>query len=118
MFICRECGEVFEEPKYWEEGYPYGEGYAYQTLCCCPHCEDMAIEEAVVCKDCGEYFAPDDLYGGMCDECRQWIRKEIAKVIADRFPKSYFDNMPDDTFDNIWEDVEDAYKEKEGKSNE
>jgi hypothetical protein len=114
MYICLDCGEIFEEPETWEESYPYGEGYAYQTFSCCPHCEG-SYEEAEVCKDCGEYFAPDDLYDGMCNECREWIRKEVATLIAKHFPKSYFDNFPDDTFDNIWEDIENAYNTKEDK---
>lgn len=67
MYICNECGEVFEEPKIYEEHHPYGMGYAVEKIAVCPHCKDTDIDEAKVCQRCGEYVA--ELYDSMCDAC-------------------------------------------------
>lgn len=49
MFICNECGELFEEPKHIEEHHPYGDSFATEEWAVCPHCEqnDFNIYEEV-----------------------------------------------------------------------
>ena len=39
MFMCEDCGAVFDEPKYWKEyrGECHGTP-AYETVCGCPVC--------------------------------------------------------------------------------
>ena len=68
MFICKNCGEVFDEPKIYEEHHPYGMGYAIEEFAVCPYCNDTSITEAKQCENCGEWFdeIEDD---GLCDEC-------------------------------------------------
>ena len=72
MFICNECGEVFEEAKVIEERHPYGEGYATEEWFVCPHCGDSHIEEAKKCSRCDEYVADSEttLGEGLQPLCR------------------------------------------------
>ena len=66
MYICNECGEVFDEPKIIEEHHPYGMGYAVEEFAVCPYC-DGGFQEAEQCERCGEYVA--ELEDGLCDIC-------------------------------------------------
>ena len=67
MYICNDCGAVFEEPKIIEEHHPYGMGYATEYWAVCSCCGDTDIQEAEECCRCGEYVA--ELHEGMCDIC-------------------------------------------------
>lgn len=58
MFICIECGNLFEEPREWEEthGLDYG---PYEKFSGCPNCHGGYVE-AHLCNCCEEYI--DDVY--------------------------------------------------------
>ena len=67
MFICNECGELFEEPYIHKERHPYGMGCAIEEIVVCPYCKDTGIAEAKQCSMCGEWVA--ELDDGLCDVC-------------------------------------------------
>ena len=69
MFICKVCGEVFEQAKTISDYHPYGNGTAEEKWYVCPRCEDTRITEAYLCKNCDEYFAK--LIDGLCEDCRE-----------------------------------------------
>ena len=68
MLICEECNTTFDNPKIINEYHPYGMGYAAERWAVCPHCESTSIAEALLCKNCENYFTElveDDL----CEGC-------------------------------------------------
>lgn len=69
MYICKECTEVFDEPKPIESdcGYETSVGYAQvnEEFSCCPHCGSEDIEIAKKCDICGEYTFEN----AVCDNC-------------------------------------------------
>ena len=67
MFICENCGYVFEDHKVIKERHPYGMSYATEEWYVCPHCNDSNTVEAQECERCGEYVAK--LEDGLCDVC-------------------------------------------------
>ena len=67
MYICSNCGEVFDEPKTIEEHHPYGMTYATEYWSVCPHCHDSDYSEAEQCEMCGEFVA--ETRDGLCDCC-------------------------------------------------
>ena len=67
MYICEDCGEVFEDAKTIEEHHPYGMTYATELWAVCPHCESTNFDEAKQCERCGELVA--ELHDGLCDIC-------------------------------------------------
>lgn len=71
MFICNECGELFEEPKYVFETHPYGDGYATEEWAVCPYCGENDFNVAEICVECGNYVA--DLTDGKCDKCYEEV---------------------------------------------
>ena len=67
MFICENCGHLFEDHKVIREHHPYGMGYASEDFYVCPNCGDDNTVTAKECSRCGEYFA--ELQDGFCDMC-------------------------------------------------
>lgn len=68
MFICDDCGNVFDTPDVIIEKHPYGEGYADERLGVCPCCKSTEIGEAEKCSHCGEWVAETNS-DGLCDIC-------------------------------------------------
>ena len=73
MYICYNCGAVFETPAVYEEHHPYGRGYATEEWAICPCCDSTDFEEAKRCSHCGNFFAELEYVqgheGGLCEEC-------------------------------------------------
>ena len=67
MYICNECGLVFENYETYEEHHPYGMTSATETWAVCPHCGEAGFEEAKECSRCGNFVA--ELTDGLCDCC-------------------------------------------------
>ena len=67
MYICNNCGTVFETPDTHEEQHPYGMTSATEHWYVCPYCADTDFSEAKKCERCGEYVA--ELEDGLCDVC-------------------------------------------------
>ena len=78
MKICWNCKHTFEPEEIRWATEPHGE-----RIACCPNCGDIDIEEAHYCKICGKPFCEDDLYYGICDECRnEKIRYDTFREFA------------------------------------
>ena len=70
MFICLECGTLFEDPVEWEErhGLDYG---PYEHWTGCPFCHG-GYTEAHRCDECDEWIVDDYIKVGdkrYCSEC-------------------------------------------------
>ena len=76
MYVCLECGEIFDEPDTWSEYHPYGEGYAEELWSGCPSCNGAYVE-AFKCDCCDEwinddYFEVEDKK--YCKDCCQLVK--------------------------------------------
>ena len=58
LFVCIECGNVFEDPKYWRETHSL-DTPPYEEWSGCPKCHG-AYTEAHKCDCCDEWI--DDTY--------------------------------------------------------
>lgn len=67
MYICKECGNVFDTPIDVPTGVSYGNTYEYWLGC--PQCKESHFEEAHRCVWCDEWHTDEELYGGYCKEC-------------------------------------------------
>ena len=75
MFVCIECGNVFQEPMCWEEKY---------GLDCGPY------EKWSGCPNCGSSYTK----AYRCDYCGEWITGDYIKVENDnRYCKNCFRHM-------------------------
>jgi hypothetical protein len=54
MFLCRECKNLFEEPKRYVETHGL-ETPPYEQLSCCPFCGGEYVK-TMPCDYCGEYI--------------------------------------------------------------
>ena len=109
MYICLECGHVFDEPTTWSESRPYGEGYAYEGFSGCPCCQG-GYEEAFECEFCGEYFSKDDLDNGCCEKCKEDVKQRIAKAIFNEFTYNEYEALPEDYLEDVYEAVYEIFK--------
>lgn len=63
MFKCRDCKNIFREPR------EIIGGYVGERLAECPYCGRTDFDEAKRCDECGEWFLLEELNGGYCNEC-------------------------------------------------
>ena len=80
MYICNDCGEIFDEPATEYEYHPYGMGYAREEWAVCPCCSSTCFEEARVCENCGEVITDDYEFGEndeyLCPDCYEELYGE------------------------------------------
>jgi predicted RNA-binding Zn-ribbon protein involved in translation (DUF1610 family) len=57
MYICLDCDEVFEKPRY----------SVHHTFC--PFCGNADIWAAVQCRECGDYDIEPNIVDGLCTGC-------------------------------------------------
>lgn len=67
MYICLDCGNVFDEPKILKESHGFHDGY-YESLYYCPECLGD-YEEACICDKCGEIIPESESENGLCPLC-------------------------------------------------
>ena len=81
MFLCLECGKLFEEPEKYEDSH--GLDYPpYETWYGCPSCAGGYVE-TFQCDVCGDYItgkyiktADDDI---ICEEC--YVVKDVEDLM-------------------------------------
>ena len=80
MYICKDCGEVFETTSYYVNNEYYG---AEERLACCPFCRGSVVK-AEQCQKCGEWHT--DTTSGLCEKCELEIQQktnEFYKTLTD-----------------------------------
>ena len=80
MFICNRCGETIDEigteiEMHGAEGTSNFGAIEFDKPC---HCGGYFVE-AKRCHICGEYFDPDNMYDGICEDC---LKKETTEENA------------------------------------
>lgn len=69
MYICCDCGYVFEEPKRILDDSPE---YGWMVEALCPKCEGGDFHEADRCPDCGRWWKLQE--DNLCEVCREELR--------------------------------------------
>ena len=90
-YICRDCGETFDEPKHYTERHGLETG-PYEELTCCPFCGG-SYEKAVACECCGRLIPeseaciaenPDGVGDlSVCSDCADELAVRAAEAEAD-----------------------------------
>ena len=82
MYICKSCGEHFDDPDVKKEYTGVSsEGYhEYFEVGHCPYCGSDDIEEAEKCRICGEWFYSDGKE--FCNNCLEDLSKELYGIQA------------------------------------
>lgn len=72
IFVCRNCGSLFEEPDYYLERHGL-DTPPYEHIDMCPVCKSSDIAETFQCALCGEYIISQyiQLSNGLyiCSDC-------------------------------------------------
>lgn len=83
MYICKDCGYVFEEPVVeYDDPSPAGVSlasgaYEYES---CPHCGSDDIDGAEVCACCGEWYDGTKNSKIVCGDCYEDIEQELEAI--------------------------------------
>ena len=72
MYMCADCGFVFEEPKHYTETHGL-DTPPYEEWSGCPLCSG-AYSKTLQCDECGRFFTGNYLvydYMVICEDCYQ-----------------------------------------------
>lgn len=72
MFLCLDCGKLFEEPRYYVETHGL-DTPPYESWKGCPDCAGAYVE-TFECLQCGKWITGDyiEVDGALiCEECYQ-----------------------------------------------
>ena len=124
FYKCLECGHIFEdgEQACWSEnrGEFWGVSCS-ENMSGCPLCKGK-YEETVQCAVCGSEHLPDELFGGVCEDCIDEYRKdfnscyefssgekteiEINSLLASLFDVSDIEQILKEYIRDKWPDVD------------
>jgi methionyl-tRNA synthetase len=92
MYVCPNCGCVFESPKLYSDfqGEVFG-APSYETYTGCPNC-GSGYDEAIQCEICGECYPENQIYRGYCEKCANketneldfWTKVDLLKDVLYR----------------------------------
>ena len=71
-YFCANCEHIFDEDDAEYNAYrQYIDGVCIDEVnyAACPSCGSEDLCEAAECAMCGEWYADDELVGGVCEEC-------------------------------------------------
>lgn len=81
MFICLDCGRLFEEAVAYTETHGFTDGL-YETWNGCPRCGGAFVETRC-CDNCGEYIVNQYIKTTsgelICDNC--YVEKDISEGV-------------------------------------
>lgn len=79
MYMCIDCGAIFQAPKQYVEKHGFDDGL-YEHLTCCPICGGSYVTTSK-CSICNEYITDKyvELDNAMrvCSNC--YVEKDIAE---------------------------------------
>ena len=80
MFICKNCKEAFDEPKY--TAYPTGDGDRNWTdwEASCPYCGCDDYSEAERCPKCGEWMVKGEY---LCEKCKRELYNKFTGALKE-----------------------------------
>ena len=77
MYVCNDCGYVFENFDIIEENRgEYWGVSCTETIYACPNCKG-SFSEAKQCKKCGYFEADNNLYEGICLKCIEECKNDF-----------------------------------------
>lgn len=94
MYICRDCGEIFDQPEERENYNTYEFWGSVETerylSAHCPECGSEDFEEACECSECGCGF---DRIGEetICPDCAKAYARDVETVCKVMDNKDYYE---------------------------
>lgn len=108
MYICNECGLVFNNPKqYSEDRTPYGgssEPGFTEHYKGCPSCGGN-YDEAMQCVRCDNEYISVESYHPFCEGCLQDLITVFCEVIVDNFREDEYEAVYDLIDGMSYEDI-------------
>lgn len=78
MYLCANCGQMFDFPDVVDDfTSEFWGGIVRHTTTVCPSCGSDDFDEMDKCEVCGEYIAPGE---ELCENCRELIHDRAEDV--------------------------------------
>lgn len=90
MYICEDCGVIFEEAEIKRHLERNGEELDPPS-CHCPECGSEFYVELEECDVCGEQHPYYEVYDNVCEGCRAKIVEKLRKVLRREFSAAELD---------------------------
>ena len=84
-YICRDCGEIFDEPRIIYETHGEIDHRAHETFYVCPRCGEGDFEEARICEVCGEYIPESQSAYCLCEKCEAEAWERFKTLMRENF---------------------------------
>lgn len=88
MYICKECGLIFNQPaKYEEDRTPGGafEGGSFiESFSGCPRCSG-GYDEAMLCPRCEDTYISTNSRDPFCDDCVSNLLTQARNIFDENF---------------------------------
>ncbi len=97
MYICLECGHIFDTPREAAIRHTELSGLSYETIMECPVCGSEEYEHAATCNKCGEYIGESQAEFGLCPDCEIKAEKRLNETLSAFTPDelAYLNNQYD-----------------------
>lgn len=92
MYICKDCGVLFEAPDEIPEFHPAGDGFVRENFGYCPNCGSSHFETAYPCQRCGVLVADSDYLFHLCKTCEDETLSGLQE---------YLDGLDDNQLDYL-----------------
>jgi hypothetical protein len=111
MYICKDCGLVFNQPKTFVEdttpgGGPSEQGFSHEYKAC-PACEGNYVE-ATQCVRCEYNYIPLRSTYLFCDECKHKLLSDFTKFVSN-FREDEYDLIAEEAFNSSLQELKDKY---------
>lgn len=97
MYICLECGHIFDTPRETTIRHTEFSGRSHKTIMECPACGSEEYEHAATCNKCGEYIGESQAAFGLCPDCEIKAEKRFNETLSEFTPGelAYLNNQYD-----------------------
>jgi Zn finger protein HypA/HybF involved in hydrogenase expression len=88
MYICLNCGELFNEPHKVSEIHTELSERPLEIFRVCPKCGEADFESATDCENCGTMIGESQAKYGLCGDCEMKSDVLFRELLSENFTEN------------------------------